>query len=71
MMSNYVIDVYVSFWSWHVHGSHSVCLPKPGVTQGLARGGELHRRGGKGAAIGHGALRKMLGHRWIRSQGPR
>jgi hypothetical protein len=20
------------FWSWHVHGSHSVCLPKPGVT---------------------------------------
>jgi hypothetical protein len=20
------------FWSWHVHGSHSVYLPKPGVT---------------------------------------
>jgi hypothetical protein len=33
MMSNYVIAVYVSFWSWHVHGSHSVCLPKPGVTK--------------------------------------
>jgi hypothetical protein len=32
MMSNYVITVYVSFWSWHVHGSHSVYLPKPGVT---------------------------------------
>jgi hypothetical protein len=32
MMSNYVINVYVSFWSWHVHGSHSICLPKPGVT---------------------------------------
>jgi hypothetical protein len=31
-MSNYVITVYMSFWSWHVHGSHSVCLPKPGVT---------------------------------------
>jgi hypothetical protein len=26
MMSNYVIAVYVSFWSWHVHGSHSVYL---------------------------------------------
>jgi hypothetical protein len=33
MMSNYVIVVYVSFWSWHVHGSHSVCLSKPGVTK--------------------------------------
>jgi hypothetical protein len=33
MMSNYVIVVYVSFLSWHVHGSHSVCLPKPGVTR--------------------------------------
>jgi hypothetical protein len=32
MMSNYVITVYMSFWSWHIHGSHSVCLPKPGVT---------------------------------------
>jgi hypothetical protein len=32
MMSNYVIVVYMSFWSWHVHGSHSVCLPKLGVT---------------------------------------
>jgi hypothetical protein len=28
----YVIAVYVNFWSWHVHGSHSVYLPKPGVT---------------------------------------
>jgi hypothetical protein len=33
MMSNYVIVVYVSFWSWHVHGSHSVCLPKLGVIE--------------------------------------
>jgi hypothetical protein len=29
----YVTVVYVNCWSWHVHGSHSVCLPKPGVTQ--------------------------------------
>jgi hypothetical protein len=33
MMSSYVTDVYVNCWSWHVHGSHSVCLLKPGVTQ--------------------------------------
>jgi hypothetical protein len=32
MKSNYVIAVYASFWSWHVHGSHLVCLPKPGLT---------------------------------------
>jgi hypothetical protein len=32
MMSNYVIAVYVNFWSWHVHASHSVYLPKLGVT---------------------------------------
>jgi hypothetical protein len=32
MMSSYVIVVYVNCWSWHVHGSHSVCLLKPGVT---------------------------------------
>jgi hypothetical protein len=31
-MSNYVIVVYVSFKSWHVHGSHSIYLPKPSVT---------------------------------------
>jgi hypothetical protein len=31
MMSNYVIVVYMNFWSWHVHGSHSVCLPKSDV----------------------------------------
>jgi hypothetical protein len=29
----YVTVVYVNCWSCHVHGSHSVCLPKPGVTQ--------------------------------------
>jgi hypothetical protein len=23
-----VVVVYVSFWSWHVHGSYLVCLPK-------------------------------------------
>jgi hypothetical protein len=37
MMSNYLIDVYVSFLSWHIHGSHSVCLPKPGVRPNLWR----------------------------------
>ena len=31
MMSNYVIDVYVNFWSCHVHGLHSVYLLKLGV----------------------------------------
>jgi hypothetical protein len=35
MMSNYVITVYVNFSSWHVHGSHSVYLLKPGVTNPL------------------------------------
>jgi hypothetical protein len=33
MMYNYVIVVYVSFWSWHIHGSYLVCLPKSGVTK--------------------------------------
>jgi hypothetical protein len=37
MMSNYVIVVYVSFYSWHVHGSHSVYLQKPGVTPAFTR----------------------------------
>jgi hypothetical protein len=32
MMSSYVTVVYVNCLSWHVHGSHSVCLLKPGVT---------------------------------------
>jgi hypothetical protein len=32
MMSNYAIAVYVNFWSWHIHGSHSVYLLKLGVT---------------------------------------
>jgi hypothetical protein len=32
IMSSYVTAVYVNFLSWHVHGSHSVCLLKPGVT---------------------------------------
>jgi hypothetical protein len=32
MMSSYVTVVYVNCWSWHVHGSHLVCLLKPGVT---------------------------------------
>jgi hypothetical protein len=39
MMSNYVIVVFVSFGSWHVHGSPSVCLRKPGVTLGGKRFG--------------------------------
>jgi hypothetical protein len=30
-MSNYVIVVYVNFWSGHVHGSNLVCLLKLGV----------------------------------------
>jgi hypothetical protein len=32
MMSSYVNAVYVNCLSCHVHGSHSVCLLKPGVT---------------------------------------
>jgi hypothetical protein len=32
MMSSYVTAVFVNCSSWHVHGSHSVCLLKPGVT---------------------------------------
>jgi hypothetical protein len=32
MMSCYIIVVYVNFLSWHVHGSHLICLIKPGVT---------------------------------------
>jgi hypothetical protein len=32
MMSSSVTAVYVNCWSWHVHGSHSVCLLKSGVT---------------------------------------
>jgi hypothetical protein len=35
----YVTAVYVNNWSWHVHGSHSVCLLKPGVTELPLRGG--------------------------------
>jgi hypothetical protein len=33
MMSSYVTVVYVNCGSWRVHGSHSVCLLKPVVTQ--------------------------------------
>jgi hypothetical protein len=33
----YVTAVYVNNWSWHVHGSHSVCLLKPGVTGAISR----------------------------------
>jgi hypothetical protein len=32
MVSNYLIIVYVNFWSWYIHSSHSVYFPKPGVT---------------------------------------
>jgi hypothetical protein len=32
MMSSYITVVYVNCWSWHIHGSHSICLLKPGVT---------------------------------------
>jgi hypothetical protein len=38
MMSSYVTALYVNCWSWHVHGSHSVCLLKPGVTVALSKG---------------------------------
>jgi hypothetical protein len=31
MMSGYVTAMYMNCCSWHVHGSHSICLPKPGV----------------------------------------
>jgi hypothetical protein len=40
MMSSYVTVVYVNCWSWHVHGSHSVCLLKPGVKATLLKNGE-------------------------------
>jgi hypothetical protein len=33
MMSHLCNHCVREFWSWHVHGSHSVCLPKPSVTQ--------------------------------------
>jgi hypothetical protein len=33
MMSSYVTAVYVNCLSGHVHGSHSVCLLKLGVTR--------------------------------------
>jgi hypothetical protein len=58
-MSNYVIAIYVSFGSWHVHGSHSVYLPKSGVT--VASGtheaapgpsGGMHEGLGRGRARG-------------------
>jgi hypothetical protein len=39
MVSNYVIAVYMNFWSCHVHGSHSVYLLKPGVTVGMVADG--------------------------------
>jgi hypothetical protein len=32
MMSHLCNCCVREFWSWHVHGSHSVYLPKPGVT---------------------------------------
>jgi hypothetical protein len=41
MVSNYVIAMYVSFWSWHIHSSHLVCLLKPGVTPKVT---ELHQQ---------------------------
>jgi hypothetical protein len=34
MMFIYVIDVYANS-AWHIHGSHSVCLMKPGVTTSM------------------------------------
>jgi hypothetical protein len=46
MMSNYVIAVYVSFWSSHVHGLHSVYLPKPDVTGGGVNTGWCPNNGG-------------------------
>jgi hypothetical protein len=54
MMSSYVTVVYVNCWSWHVHGSHTVCLLKPGVTamRGFGRGllcARGLRRGEKGS----------------------
>jgi hypothetical protein len=34
MMFIYVIDVYANS-AWHIHGSHSACLLKPGVTTSM------------------------------------
>jgi hypothetical protein len=41
----YVTSVYVNYWSWHVHGSHSVCLLKPGVTAAFAACPQQPRHG--------------------------
>jgi hypothetical protein len=48
MMSNYVIVVYVNFLSWYVHGSHSVCLLKPGMIDD-----HKDKSGGRGAGKVH------------------
>jgi hypothetical protein len=32
MISHLCDRCICEFWSWHVHGSHSVCILKPGVT---------------------------------------
>jgi hypothetical protein len=70
MMSSYVTAVYVNCWSWHVHGSHSVCLLKPSVTEGpraaLGGGGGAPPRAG--AAGGAARQRAGEGHR--RALGP-
>jgi hypothetical protein len=58
MMSNYVIAVYVSFWSWHVHGSHSIYLLKPGVTRAVARG---RIRGAVNKELGFGFYMRVEG----------
>jgi hypothetical protein len=69
-MSNYVTVVYVNCWSWHVHGSHSVCLLKPGVTggggdeaaglRGARAAGAARARGGRCRSRGDGAGRSPV-----------
>jgi hypothetical protein len=70
MMSNYVITMYVSFRSWHVHGSHSVCLLKPGVTLSADRAEEF-RKGETTAGSRCAKLRRSSPwpRRWQKSGG--
>jgi hypothetical protein len=68
MMSSYVTAVYVNSWSWHVHGSHSVCLLKPGVTARLGETSSAARRNRGWAqhvweSYGHGQQRHGQGMR--------
>jgi hypothetical protein len=63
MMSSYVTVVYVNCWSWHVHGLHSVCLLKPGVTSFFSTGTILETH----SAYLQGLIKLASSSRWILS----